>query len=57
METYITIYKIGSQQERAVCLRKLEQELCVTLETWDLEGRRKEAQQGGDVFIPMADSF
>ena len=56
METYITIYKIGSQQERAVCLRKLEQELCVTLETWDREGRRKEAQQGGDVCIPMADS-
>ena len=56
METYITIYKIGSQQERAVCLRKLEQGLCITLERGDQEGRGREVQQGGDVCIPMADS-
>ena len=32
METYITIRKIGSQQEFAVWLRKLKQELCINLE-------------------------
>ena len=31
-ETYITIYKIDSQQEFAVCLRKLKQSLCISLE-------------------------
>ena len=32
METYITIHKIGSQQEFAVWLRKLKQQLCINLE-------------------------
>ena len=32
METYITICKIDSQWEFAVCLRKLKQELCINLE-------------------------
>ena len=32
METYITIYKINSQWEFAVCLRKLKQGLCIKLE-------------------------
>ena len=31
-ETYITICKIGSQQEFAVRLRKLKQGLCINLE-------------------------
>ena len=31
METYITIYKIESQWEFAVCLRKLKQGLCINL--------------------------
>ena len=35
METYITIYKIDSQQEFAMCLRKLKQRLCINLEWWD----------------------
>ena len=35
METYITICKIESQQEFAVCLRKLKQRLCINLEEWD----------------------
>ena len=30
-ETYITIYKTDSQQEFAVCLRKLKQGLCTNL--------------------------
>ena len=34
METYITICKIGSQQEFAVWLRKLKQGLCINLEGW-----------------------
>ena len=38
METYITICKINSQQEHAVCLRKLKQGLCINLEGWDGEG-------------------
>ena len=32
METYITIYKIDSQQEFAVWLRKLRRGLCINLE-------------------------
>ena len=35
METYRTICKIGSQQGFAVCLRKLKQRLCISLEGWD----------------------
>ena len=31
METYITIYKIDSQQEFAIWLRKLKQGLCINL--------------------------
>ena len=35
METYITMCKIGSQQEFAVWLRKLKEGLCITLKEWD----------------------
>ena len=56
METYITIYKIDSKQEFAVCLRKLKQGLCINLEGWDGEGDGREVQNGGDICIPMADS-
>ena len=55
METYITTCKIGSQQEFAVCLRKLKQGLCINLEGQDVVvdgGRFKR----GDICIPMADS-
>ena len=52
IETYITIYKIDSQQEFSVWLRKPKQGLCINLEGWD--GR--EVQKGGDIFIPMAES-
>ena len=34
METYITICKIDSQQEFAVCLRELKQGLCDNLKGW-----------------------
>ena len=35
METYITICKMDSQWEFAVCLKKLQQGLCINLEGWD----------------------
>ena len=44
METYITICKIDSQWEFAVCLRELKQGLCDNLEVWvgrEMEGRFK----------------
>ena len=55
METYTTICKIDSQQEFAICLRKLKQELCINLEGWDGEGEGRKVQKGGDICIPMAD--
>ena len=55
METYITICKIDSQQEFSVWLRKLKQGLCINLEGWDGEGDGREAQEGGDICVPMAD--
>ena len=54
METYITICKIHSQWELAVWLRKLEQELCITLEGWDGEGDGREVQKRGDICVPWA---
>jgi len=56
VETYITIFKIDSQWEFAVQLRKLKQRLCINLEGWDGEGDGREVQKGGDICIPMADS-
>ena len=41
METYITLYKIDSQQEFSVWLRKLKQGLCINLEGLDGEGASK----------------
>ena len=56
METYITICKIDSEQEFAVWLRKLKQELCINLEGWDGEADGREVQEGGYIYIPMTDS-
>ena len=58
METYITICKIDSQWEFAVCLRKFKQRLCINL-GWgwaDGEVDGWEVQEGGDICILMADS-
>ena len=55
--TYITICKIDSQWEFAVWLRELKLSLCNNLEGWDGERDGKEIQEGGDVCIPMADSY
>ena len=54
MEIYIIIFKIDSQQEFAVWLRKLKQGLCINLEGWDQEGDRREFQKEGDICISMA---
>ena len=50
------IYKIDSQWEFGVWLRKLKQGFCINLEDWDGEGDEREFQKGEDVCIPMADS-
>ena len=39
-----------------MCLRELKQGLCIKLEGWDGEEEGREAQEGGDICIPMADS-
>ena len=49
METYITICKIDSQQEFAICLKELKQGLCINLEGWDWEDNGKKVQEGGDI--------
>ena len=56
METYVTICKIDSQQEFALCLMKDQQRLCINLKGWDGEGDGREVQMGGDTCLPMADS-
>ena len=55
METYIIMCKIDSQWKFAVWLRKLKQELWISLEGCDGEGDGKEVQKGGNICIPMAD--
>ena len=45
IETYITICKIDSQQEFAICLRKLKQGLCINLDGWDGERDGREFQR------------
>ena len=56
LETYITICKIDSQWEFAVCFRKLKQGLCINLEGCGGEGDEREVQKEGDICISMADS-
>jgi len=55
METYITMYKIDSQQEFSVWLRKLKQGLYINLEGWHWEGDGRRGSKGRGC-IPMADS-
>ena len=56
MGTYITICKIDSQWEFALCLGELKQGLCINLEGWDGEGDGREVQEGGYLCIYMAHS-
>ena len=53
---HITICKIYSRCELAVCLRKLKQGLCINLEGQDWMGDGREVQKGGVVCIHMADA-
>ena len=53
METYISICKIDSQLEFAVCLRKLKQGLYINLEGWDGEADGRELQEGIYVYLWM----
>ena len=50
METYITIRKIDSQGEFAVCITELKQGLCINLEGWGQEEDRKEVQKGERIY-------
>ena len=45
-----------SQWEFAVWLRKLKQELCISLEGWDGEEDGREVQKGGGICIRIAGS-
>ena len=56
METYITICKIDTQWEFAVCFRKLKQRLCINLEGWDGVEDGREVKKEGIICIPIADS-
>ena len=51
VETYITIYKIDSQREFAVWLRKLKQGLCINLEGWDGEMGGRFKREGIYVYL------
>ena len=51
METSITICKIDSQWEFAVCLRKLKQGLCINLEGWDGEMGGRFKREGIYVYL------
>ena len=54
MKNYSTIYKIDSQWECAVWLRKLKQGLCPSLEGWDGAGDGREFKREGiDVYLPL----
>ena len=52
-----SICKIDSQWEFAICLRKLKQGLSINLEGWNGEADGREVQEGGNICIPMADSY
>ena len=47
MKTNITMFKIDSQQEFAVKLRKLKRGLCINLEGWDGDGEGRRFKREG----------
>ena len=53
METYITICKIDSQWEFAICLGT--QGLCVNLAGWVGDGDGRGIHEGGDICTTMVD--
>ena len=56
IEIYITICKTDSQWESAVWLREQTGALWQA-EGWGREGDGREVQEGGDMGVPMADSY
>ena len=56
VENYITICKIDSQWEFAVCLREFKQRALYQPRGVDGEEDGRDGQEGGDISIPMADS-
>ena len=57
MEAYIIICEIDGQQEFAIWLRKLKQGLYINLEGWGGEGDGREVQKGGNICMPMTNSY
>ena len=57
MEAYIIICETDGQQEFAIWLRKLKQGLYINLEGWGGEGDGREVQKGGNICIPMTNSY
>ena len=49
------IYKIDRQWEFAICLRGLKSGLCDNLEGWARVGSGWEAQEEGNICVPMTD--
>ena len=56
MEIYNIICKVDGQCEFAVWLREHKQGLCDNLEGGDGPGDGREAREGGDTGVPVADS-
>ena len=50
MEIYITMYKIDSQLEFSVWLRKLKQGVCINLEGWDGEEWKRVSKGSGYMY-------
>ena len=57
VETYITICKIDRQWELLGWLRKFKQGLFINLEGLDGEGDGRKFQKGGDIYIPIVESY
>ena len=57
METYNFMCKIDSQWEFPVWLRELRKGLWDNAEGWDGEGDGSGVWEGGDMAVPMADSW
>ena len=57
METYSTMCKRDSQWEFATWLREHKYGLCDKLEVWDGKEDGREVREGGDMRVPMADSY
>ena len=55
METQILSIYVDGQWELAVWLKELKLGFSDNLEAWEGVGSGKEAQEGGDICVPMTD--